>query len=1289
MAKSEFRVFLQDGHIFYSFNSTFTDVVIPSHPKMRTFDQPPRNGIRETLKLEEYFQPVWFDPKSPTLHWRAFIPLSPSFVPFPFLPLCWMPKIIHSGSGLMCRMSEHDLAKWLNCEAMLAHAASALCAYHPNPHPLPPPYPSQCRGPACLDAWYATEHDLEDVLETARKYFAVWMGYLSYLIAEYEDRPVDGTLPPRPSWFAILRQAKLSEEWICGIALSSVYKFSRDVQRAGFVMTLEGQEARGAVPSYLKRDIPVWFIWTLSEERALLKDNSVPHLLPSIPKVGQLIKEILGDTPPERRQFHVSSPILQCFAGTVLPRAGDDFTAFFNSPIIQFLWDDICIEVNKLGGPSDADSTGIYHRFLQFFEDRKERLRQELSSAPDGPSSLPSLPFQTLIESPEEYQGDLVDGTWWDFFARRRADEAARRLASKSNELQRDSEPQDYPLPLSIDPISPISPLGPHTPPKIFHWTLIRTSGGKDVFMRKLIDPTFTNALVAMHPEHSRVYDAYSNELDLGDFGLVSRSGADDGDDNVNNSVLKMISNGIAECIRLGIPTECTGDTLPPNQDKPVDILCDEEMGDSIWIATTGHVSNRTEGRRSIGAPTPVLGLADQYYETVTTLPSHTTMAMTPSRRLSESYKTESPSVGLGQSFEHDMIVEMDSAVPRQCSSPSSPPSSPIPVVLFLPSPPPSPSSSTTSTASPTLRFKSHLPYTSAEPTESPLPQLETPTLLPRGIQPLSVEIPRLPTPPSHKSPAITAFSVPKLSGSIFDSRANANIELMDAIYLRYGFVLPTTTSPTAQNTLTQDMGDPLTFNRALQATGFIFGIEDIPTFHLHPTPSSKAAIILFVENKVSRRKVPQAMYDLERTNERSLVHHYSLKTIHRVDDPKREGESIYILATGIKDNRTHYIAVYTATAALFVVRILFSINKTLQTGAEINHLRLFSELLVRRGVRFSVVEDPASKALGSALPKPIILKTHPHSSSPQSTHPLPSRSNFTPAGNVSTGKTQVATPPTRDPRPEAKARGRARQDHLIQPRLSPVVLGAVQQDYIFTADDYKEWRVGIDEYLAASPRMARVICMRGGIVWRVAATEITLNTLLAFFGESSLSSPGSSQSTLPSPLSLVTPVPKRGPPGRIISSVICGSYRIQQKDERNTTTPANPQSQSKPTTKSWWPPLKIWENPSDCNFGSAPEWTEAAETFYTQRLEEILFGGGQPLTEDEWRRRLFRTSFPKSLCNEIEKEASAFLEEHCSKRWPTDQAQGLKGPKRKIGEGGLEDGMPGDLGRKMKRRLE
>ena len=989
MAKSEFRVFLQDGHIFYSYNSTFSDVVVPSHPKMRTFDQPPSNSKGEPVKLEEYFQPVWFNPQRPDLHWRAFIPLSPSFVPIPFLPLCWMPRIIHADTGPQCRVAEDDLAKWLNCESKLTRAASALCAYHPDPHPLPSPLPSQCRGHACLDAWYATEHDLEDVLETARKFFALWVGYLSYLITEYEDRPDDGIYPPRLSWFAILRSVDLSEEWICGIAVSTVYKFGRDVQRAGFVMSLEGPEARVAVRSYLRRDIPVWFIWTLSEERALLKHEDFSDLLPAIPPVRQLIKDLLGDISPERRQFHVSTPVLQCFTGTVLPRAGDDLLPFFNSPIVQVLWDDVCIEVNKLGGPSAADSTGIYHRFLRFFEDWKERLRQEVYSASPDLSCRPIIPFQTLIDSSEEYQGHLVDGTWWDFFARRRADEAARRLASNSNDSERPSEFGDYPSPSSIDFSFKI------LPPKVFHWTLIRTSGGKDVFMRKIIEPTFTSALIAMHPEHSRVYDAVSNELDLGDFDLVPASGRDaDGDDDddddddastsltavAEDPVLKMISNGIAECSIRGIPTSCSRNARLRIPDEPVNALCDEPMCDHNGIAATGSVANWTERRRSLSAPTLALDLSGRFCETVTTLLFYAAVT-TASSRLSGSCETESLPAVLGTPPGDDIAVDVD-LDDQRISSPS-PPSSPLPVALFLPSPPPSP----TSPSTPILQL--HSPHHLEEPIESVCHLWATPPSPPtRAIKPPTPERPRLPIQPPPSS-IIRAFPALKDSVTVHDSRA-PTLDAVKAIYLRYGFVLPTATSSTAGVTPSQNAMDPRRFLQALQATGSLFSIQETTTIGLPQHPSSKHDITLFVEGKVTKKEIPQTMNDLERRNERSLIHHYRLRTIHRVPDPRQPERSLYILATGIGDGLLCYIAVSTATAALFVVRSLLDIDPTLQPGVELNPLRFFSELLVCRGVPYRLVKEPLSKTPGSVqphLPHPNLTLSHHHLDSPNPFH--------------------------------------------------------------------------------------------------------------------------------------------------------------------------------------------------------------------------------------------------------------------------------------------------------------
>lgn len=78
-------------------------------------------------------------------------------------------------------------------------------------------------------------------------------------------------------------------------------------------------------------------------------------------------------------------------------------------------------------------------------------------------------------------------------------------------------------------------------------------------------------------------------------------------------------------------------------------------------------------------------------------------------------------------------------------------------------------------------------------------------------------------------------------------------------------------------------------------------------------------------------------------------------------------------------------------------------------------------------------------------------------------------------------------------------------------------------------------------------------------------------------------------------------------------------------------------------SVKSWFPPSHVWN--AHQNGLRWIEWTERDESFYVKRCKEIRDGGGQPLTVVEWRSRMKGHKNIRTLFENNNARASAFLD--------------------------------------------
>ena len=176
---SQGRVILHHGTIFCSPNSQRT-VFIPNESlahisPFHAHNNPSPPDI-------QFFQPVWWDWSH---GWLSFVPLSPSFLSLPFQTLSWKPRVretvkmskLPSGATVSEQRFQvecEDSMQWYQCEQRLQRMANNLRAFFHIPGNLLP-LPSSFG----LDAMHKSRSDADKCINICRKWFVIWMGFLS------------------------------------------------------------------------------------------------------------------------------------------------------------------------------------------------------------------------------------------------------------------------------------------------------------------------------------------------------------------------------------------------------------------------------------------------------------------------------------------------------------------------------------------------------------------------------------------------------------------------------------------------------------------------------------------------------------------------------------------------------------------------------------------------------------------------------------------------------------------------------------------------------------------------------------------------------------------------------------------------------------------------------------------------------------------------------------------------------------------------------------------------------
>lgn len=178
------------------------------------------------------------------------------------------------------------------------------------------------------------------------------------------------------------------------------------------------------------------------------------------------------------------------------------------------------------------------------------------------------------------------------------------------------------------------------------------------------------------------------------------------------------------------------------------------------------------------------------------------------------------------------------------------------------------------------------------------------------------------------------------------------------------------------------------------------------------------------------------------------------------------------------------------------------------------------------------------------------------------------------------------------------------------------------RSNHNFHPRDYQEY-LRVLEGLFTDPRM-RAAVLRGGMIWRIAYSFVGLEPVLKgpTYRQGLVL-----QNDLNSDLYVdddLTPTELR---------LIVGTYKCWTGLGTQTTL------------KSWWPPVEAFEGPK-CgeNYGV---WNDFRERWYEERRSKILAGQAQPLTTDDWKRKLKGRKEVTNWKKRAHREAGDFLSKY------------------------------------------
>ncbi|KAF8873742.1 hypothetical protein CPB84DRAFT_1853885 [Gymnopilus junonius] len=297
------------------------------------------------------------------------------------------------------------------------------------------------------------------MINVARDWFSIWMGFLSYLIAQtvnYANDPEDNA--GLRCWYRLLLDRGFSDAWLSGLMGSTVNSFDAATPRAGIVMQLtEQQVARPKIKWFLAHHIPVWFVWSKREEEAVARDCKLAYLRPPN-EVLQRALQCIFHSP----SFPLVMLVIKRYYNLTLGNPVNDDTLkvlsldLVPSFVVEFVTSQFLKEDELCS--NDANSTSLF---------LKEFLKRHNTETHHSAEEAAALPSQGMVERTNP--DDRIFNHWSDYFSRRDKLQKELETVQTREERQRRASYECNPLTKNT---------------KMYTWERVNSSGGVKVYVR-------------------------------------------------------------------------------------------------------------------------------------------------------------------------------------------------------------------------------------------------------------------------------------------------------------------------------------------------------------------------------------------------------------------------------------------------------------------------------------------------------------------------------------------------------------------------------------------------------------------------------------------------------------------------------------------------------------------------------------------------------------------------------------------------------------------------------------
>lgn len=222
--------------------------------------------------VEDFQYPRWWTER---WGWTAFVLKLRSFrgAYGIFYPLD--ERIVLQRKKKSWRLSENPLARLSTLEKEIITATHLLVALTGVSIINPPP--PRVFG---YQKWYNSSENAMACIERSRKWFLVWFGLFSYLVAIAETKEESLRAYPQlriAEWTKHLQDNGFQQTWIDDILSSDICSFDLETPRAGvFIKFRAGSSNQPSLDWYCDHGVPVWY--ELTKDSPVVPDRFSPRL---------------------------------------------------------------------------------------------------------------------------------------------------------------------------------------------------------------------------------------------------------------------------------------------------------------------------------------------------------------------------------------------------------------------------------------------------------------------------------------------------------------------------------------------------------------------------------------------------------------------------------------------------------------------------------------------------------------------------------------------------------------------------------------------------------------------------------------------------------------------------------------------------------------------------------------------------------------------------------------------------------------------------------------------------